>query len=151
MRSPCHLVDVCSIYSTWSPILAVIELDTELSHNFRLEEFDVHRKCMYLDSRQPSCIKKHTIILPSQMCICPLLLRSVVKSAFPVLLIKVLTVKTYIKFIDIQGLIKNIRDRIYCRKMKAFTSYSKLSPSKYDPPDCMQQFQQSFHFSVHVW
>jgi hypothetical protein len=47
----------------------------------------------------------------------------------------------FLAFIDVYvwGLIKNIRDRIYCRKMKASTSYSKLSPSKYDPPDCMQQ------------
>jgi hypothetical protein len=51
----------------------------------------------------------------------------------------------------IRGLIKNIRDRIYCRKMKASTSYLKLSPSKYGPPDCMQRFQRSFHFSMHVW
>jgi hypothetical protein len=42
----------------------------------------------------------------------------------------------------IRGLIKNIRGRIYCRKTKASTSYSKLSPSKYDPSDCMQRFQQ---------
>jgi hypothetical protein len=52
---------------------------------------------------------------------------------------------------NIRGLIKNIRDRIYCRKTKASTSYSKLSPSKYDPPDCMQRFQRSFHFSMRVW
>jgi hypothetical protein len=51
----------------------------------------------------------------------------------------------------IRGLIKNIRDRICCRETKASTSYSKISPSKYDPPDCMQRFQRSFHFSMHVW
>jgi hypothetical protein len=51
----------------------------------------------------------------------------------------------------IRGLIKNIPDRTYCRKTKASTSYSKLSPSKYDPPDCMQRFQLSFHFSMPVW
>jgi hypothetical protein len=33
---------------------------------------------------------------------------------------------------------KNIWDRIYCRKTKASTSFSKLSPSKYDPSDCMR-------------
>jgi hypothetical protein len=51
----------------------------------------------------------------------------------------------------IQLLFRNIRDRIYCMKTKASTSYSKLSPSKYDPPNCMQRFQRSFHFSMHVW
>lgn len=35
---------------------------------------------------------------------------------------------------------------MYCRKTKGSTSYSKLSPSKYDPPDCIQWFQHCFRF-----
>jgi hypothetical protein len=99
--------------------------------------------CSYSNSSHEA----HSPLISEGMCGCVLFIFKIL-----VLYSAVLNVcdRSFLPFC-IRGLIKNIRDIIYCRKTKASTSCSKLSPSKYDPPDCMQQFQRSFHYSMHVW